>query len=180
MNATTRRAAVGAVLAVTAVLGTGVAQAATDNAGGQANAPVFGPAGYQGLRLGQSEAQGVATGELGAPDGSSGTGCTTYQLRDWPGFPERIDGAVIISDTQGVVGIWAYPGVRTPQGIGLGSTVAEAKKAFPGYADNYDYVADEAPVPGNPAAFYQISRFAGDTGRIHTMALISKSQTCFG
>ncbi|MBV9845917.1 MAG: hypothetical protein JOZ47_12700, partial [Kutzneria sp.] len=65
------------------------------------------------------------------------------------------------------------------EGIGLGSTVAEAKAAFPGYHDGSPYTNDGAPVPGNSRAYYGIGRRAGDSGRIISLYLASNDERCF-
>lgn len=106
---------------------------------------VIGPTGWGRLRLGMSEADAIATGEFDLSEGVSGSPCHRYWLAGH-------GGPVDISPTYGVARIPAKSGVRTPEGIGAGSTDDEVLAAYPD-ATTANYVIT-APVPGNAKAVY--------------------------
>lgn len=88
---------------------------------------LLGPAGYADLSLGMSFSEARATGMLapGQPPPSGG-GCTSYPLAG--SSPAVQD--VTISATQGIV---AFEGgdARTPEGIGAGSSLDQARASYP-------------------------------------------------
>jgi hypothetical protein len=100
--------------------------------GVQANAtPVLGWDGFGALKLGMNHRQAVASGELADKPDQAERGCYGYDLKIRRTPDNDLDAAVRIGPKSGVYSIAAVPGVRTPEGIGLGSTVAEVTKAYP-------------------------------------------------
>jgi hypothetical protein len=130
--------------------------------------PVLGPTGLKGLELGQSLEDAQATGLLGPKSSDSG-GCGVYELTD-----DRVTGSVYVSTT--VQAIMADP-TETPEGVGSGWTIAQAKAAYP----DLDEVAAEAghavvPVPGNASATYNL--YFSD-GEVTQVTLQLADQACF-
>ncbi|CCH27438.1 putative secreted protein [Saccharothrix espanaensis DSM 44229] len=75
------------------------------------------------FRLGMTDAEARATGVLRLP--GQGTGCVAYAVNGQPG-----DG-VLVSPTEGVVGITLPQAGATPSGVGEGTTVDAARAAYP-------------------------------------------------
>ena len=116
---------------------------------------VLGPDGLGPLRLGMSRDQAEATG-LVPPfwnENPSGPCAWRSQLVGSPADA----GIVLDSETLGIATIDAYAGVRTPEGIGLGSSRAEVESAYPNVYVNEHYQRGSALVPGNDAAMYRIA-----------------------
>ena len=88
---------------------------------------------------------------------------------------EGNEGMVLYSETFGVAAIAAYPGVRTPEGITIGSSLADVEKAYPGFQQSIGergYV----PVPGNSQLLYRISVNGGTVGEL---SLQYAGQDCY-
>ncbi|MFF4615501.1 hypothetical protein [Nonomuraea jabiensis] len=132
------------------VVSAGVAPAATADTMTQKR--TLGPFGYGDLRLGMTEAQARATGRIVRKTIDVPTKCSTYDLKERRYSGNRA--GMYISQKQGVVTISAPGrGVRTPQGIGIGSTPAQVKAAYPNLKQDTLY-GTFATVPGNPKASY--------------------------
>jgi hypothetical protein len=184
-------------LAATALLAgllTGCASAAaTPDAGGPATTPpasapastpasspaalVLGPSGFGpltlGMKLDAAEATGLLTPVTGsAPDG----GCDTRaKLAAGAGAPDGQDGTLYFSPNNGLSSITAYAGVKTPEGIGLGSTQDEAKAAYPSMT-----VVEESQaawVPTGTGATYRIG--FDKSGKVTSILLQSLKQDCY-
>lgn len=71
-----------------------------------------------------------------------------------------VSGMLVFSQNTGrLVAIYAYPGVKTPQGIGVGSTYDEVHAAYPAWKPiGPDPTSGRGGVvvPGNPDASYRI------------------------
>ncbi|MEV7009691.1 hypothetical protein [Streptosporangium sp. NPDC051022] len=131
---------------------------------------VFGPFGYGGVKLGMSAKQARATKKITAKAGWGP--CTGWDLTASP--TGRGEVGLFISKRRGVAVIFAPKGVKTPQGIGIGSTGTQLKKAYPDLklsASGYPVVT----APGNPRASYS---FLLSRGRIRQMILGLNNQDC--
>ncbi|MDL4815242.1 hypothetical protein [Actinomadura opuntiae] len=137
----------------------------------QPRAATLGPLGYGPLRLGMKAAQlrgsGLLVGKVRGPAG----GCTGYALRTQR-TPKGSAGAYY-SARLGIATIVAVGGMRTPQGIGVGSPLPQVKQAYPKLATGAN--GSSAAVPGNPNAVYSL-RFKG--GRVASLALDLVGQNC--
>ena len=126
--------------------------------------------------------QAMATGQL-----------TRNPMSDSPKCSIAVDtglsrggGTVWVSAKYGVVKIEAYPGVSTPQGITLGSSLDDLKRAYPDVAvetdrdmGNGQIQMDDhyrAKVPGNPQTSYRFFIDAND--RVDAMLLVHTTQDC--
>ncbi|MET3963537.1 hypothetical protein ABIE44_003471 [Marmoricola sp. OAE513] len=135
-----------------------------DEAGG------FGPTTVNDLRLGMTAAQVTAAGgSLGQP----GEGCRSVQLSYQPAVPAKTDG--YFSPTIGLAAVFARPGMTTPERIGLGSSLAKLRDAYP-----------TARTGGNG---YWVVTLSDDTeyefgiekdGTVGEMLLTRTDQDCFG
>ncbi|MBG0814604.1 hypothetical protein [Planomonospora sp. ID82291] len=172
------RTASAAVLAAALALGTAAAPAAAAAlprsaaaaAVSSASAGGFGPSGFGGVRLGMSAKKARSTKKIVYVLGSGA--CTGWDLKAYPGGADDV--GLYISRRHGVAVIAAPKGVKTPQGVTIGSTGKRLKKAYPGIrraANGYSTVT----VPGNPKADYlfQLSR-----GKVSEMILALKDQDC--
>jgi hypothetical protein len=140
--------------------------------------PVLGPNGFGALRLGISRRQAEATGLISPFEGTDGDGCA---LRAHLRASAKAD--VYYSGSLGVEIIEAYAGVRTPEGIRIGSSLAAVRRAYPDwfnvaagsekekYTDGRGLVA----VPGNSKAHYRIVTLQG---RVAELTLQYRNQNC--
>lgn len=110
---------------------------------------VLTPEGYHRVKLGQSEAKALRTGYLSG-DGWDDGACNRYATVDRPDDEYR----VAISHENGVVRVRVPEQVRTYEGIGVGSTVAEVKETYDGV---WEYRRGlSVPVPGYDDRSYEI------------------------
>ncbi|MCP3799293.1 hypothetical protein NLX83_08495 [Allokutzneria sp. A3M-2-11 16] len=115
---------------------------------------VLGPNGLGDLKLGMSEEDAYQTGMLHGYQGED-PGAGFSKNCSWYGFHNRpTDLDVLISPTKGVSVIFANQGVRTVQGIGIGSSRKELLAAYPEWSD--DPNGRWVRVPGNANAGYAI------------------------
>ncbi|MEU9025190.1 hypothetical protein [Actinomadura sp. NPDC048394] len=131
----------------------------------------LGPLGYGTLRLGMTAQQLRGSGLLVGKVRAGANGCSGYDLRTRR-TPKGSVG-VYYSARYGIVSIFAVGGMRTPQGIGVGSTLAQVKHAYPKLANGVNGAS--SPVPGNPKAVYSLL-LAG--GRVTSLALDLAGQNC--
>ncbi|MFF0245110.1 hypothetical protein ACWEU6_05570 [Streptosporangium sandarakinum] len=164
-------AALAAGIALTGVTAASAAAASADTAadatagtGGR-----FGPYGYGGVRLGMTLKQAEGTRKI-VKKLSAGQ-CSGWDLK---AHPTGRDGVGLhISKKLGVALIQAPKDVRTPEGIKVGSTMKQVKKAYPRLDTSGNYPV--AVVPGNPKALYY---FLSHRGKVHELALALKNQDC--
>lgn len=122
----------------------------------------LGPTGFGPLRFGMTEDQAYATGLIEERDTERWDCTPLARLRGAvPSSSDDHYGMVWFREGVGVVDIYAYPGVLTPEGIGIGASYAKMKRAYP----TWQSVSEEpgshdgrghVPVPGNDAAKYRI------------------------
>ncbi|MBG0818532.1 hypothetical protein [Planomonospora sp. ID82291] len=127
----------------------------------------FGPFGYRGVKLGMSAAKARATGKISRVS-AAGT-CSTWRFRTPPraylGISKRL---------RAVAYIEAPRSVRTPRGIGIGSTRKQMRQAYPKVRRGPSGVF-YAPLPRNPKGDYV---FVLSGGRIKQMVMTLDRQDC--
>lgn len=141
----------------------------------------LGPDGFGRVRLGMPLEQAMATGQLTRRAGG-GVPC---RMASETGTGPGPSGNVTVSVQYGVAKIQAYPGVTTPEGIGLGAGLDELWHAYPDtvvetYRDmGVGIDMDDhyrTAVPGNPKATYRF--FVNAKGRVDAMLLVLATQDC--
>ncbi|MEO3876419.1 hypothetical protein ABGB18_47295 [Nonomuraea sp. B12E4] len=135
----------------------------------------LGPYGYGKVRLGMTEKQARATGGVALKMASQGGSCSGWDLRAHPTGKNAV--GLYISKKRGVAVIFAPKGVRTPRGIGIGSTMTQVKKAYPGLQTPRDGIPSVS-VPGNRKARYFF--FATAKGKLEELSLALTTQDCVG
>ncbi|NUT40810.1 MAG: hypothetical protein HOV86_12560 [Thermoactinospora sp.] len=137
-------------------------------------ATTFGPHGYGKVKLGMSLKQAKATKKIVLKMRGEGGGCSGWDLKAHPTGKDSV--GLYISRNVGVAGIFAWKGAKTPEGIGLGSTKAQLKKAYPKLktaASGFPMVS----VPGNSKAYYLF--LLNSKGKVREMGLALDTQDCF-
>jgi len=166
---------------IKAIIGTSVL-AASLLVGGTAPAaaaqakPTFGPYGYGPVKLGMSLKKARATGAI-VPKGPVKGSCTHWDLKRFPTGKDA--SGVIISRKEGVVGIEGRKGMKTPEGIRIGSTYKRLKKAYPRLYRRIDNAFRVDGVPGNrnKKVFYE---FTVAKGKVTHMFMGISPNRCFG
>ncbi|MCD0450520.1 hypothetical protein LO762_15170 [Actinocorallia sp. API 0066] len=125
--------------------------------------------GYGKLKLGQTKKQALKTGLIRV-SGQSGGGCTTFVFKKKPK-----DASGYLSSRYGVIAIFAAKSMKTPKGVGVGSTWKAAKKAYPKLRQGPNVAV--TPAPGNKKAQYWFLFDAKK--RVYQMGLVHKKQHCF-
>lgn len=121
----------------------------------------LGPRGYRGLTLGMSFAQVMATGK--AVRGAQGT----WFLRNHP------NAELCLSRAGGLMAIFGDESMATPEGIGLGNTLAEIRAAYPNLKRAIDYFY----VPLGSGTRYEF--LVPADGTLGQWNLSEVGQTCF-
>jgi hypothetical protein len=149
---------------------------ATSSPGAQV---VLGPDGLGPLKLGmtadQAAGSSVVSGLRTFPGPDNTSSCQGIYLKAVTNRDaQAVDGYVSVK--YGVVAIWAPQGVRTPEGIGIGSTLSATQAAYPGLTAGQG--GPVVAVPGNSTAYYQ---FAYDPGSniVVRVSLVAMNQNCF-
>jgi hypothetical protein len=137
---------------------------------------VLGPDGLGPLELGMSQAEAEATGMLEprAVEWAPGTGCSPlFRLAD--GSP---DTPVWFDDAYGVAAIYAPDDVLTPEGLGVGSSLADVERLYPAWTDyGVNVMRGVAPVTGRPDLEYRIAY--GSDGIVRELALQRSPNGCY-
>jgi hypothetical protein len=135
--------------------------------------PTLGPAGYGAVKLGMTEKQAKATGQVVKKSPGGDGGCSGWDLKKFP--TGKDSSGISISPTVGVAAIWAAKGMTTPQGIKLGSTTKQLKAAYPNIKkDFHGYYTTK--VPGNKKAYYT---FEVTRGKVTLYGIALSNQNCF-
>lgn len=134
----------------------------------------LGPLGLGPLKLGMTKAQAEATGVVNPfvnePNSDQCLWRTTVK------HPSDRGATVFLSKTLGVATIDASGGVKTPEGIGLGSSLTDVKRAYAGFALSADLGRGYQRVPGNSNAVYRI---AVDNATVTQLTLQYNNQDCY-
>ena len=127
-----------------------------------------------------TRAQALATGLITIPPiGESAAGqCIGFDLKGDPTPNNAVDG--YISNAHGLVAIFPPADVKTAQGIGVGSTLAQVEHAYPTTNFALPRMDDgpRVPVPDNPSAFYELPAGPSNT-KVTLIALVLNDQDCF-
>jgi hypothetical protein len=133
--------------------------------------------------------EALATGlasDVSGTKGSCGTQTGTKadgRLAGAPAPGDEAFGLLFFSATTNkLVAIYAYSGVTTPEGIGLGSTVDELKAAYPSWGTGPDDEGDGpdegrgyVELPGGKATY----RIVVNDGKVAELSLDSIDQDCY-
>lgn len=151
------------------------AQAAASSAQAASSATlVLGPDGLGSLKLGMSRAQAEATGAVEPFRNEPNSEMCRWQSR-LSGAPAG-KGIVLYSETLGVATIDAYEGVRTPEGITIGSSLAELHQAYSGWEEDPHLRRNLISVPGHSQLVYRV---AYANGRVTQLTLQYRDQNCY-
>lgn len=131
----------------------------------------FGPTGYDGLRLGMRAAEIRKAGGTVRRDPRSAP-CEAARLPGSTSNKAAVDGWV--SKSVGLAYITTTdPSARTPEGIHVGSTRAEAEAAYPHAVKAVDFWS--APVPGHPGTSYW---WGYQHGKVAALTLVVDKDHC--
>jgi hypothetical protein len=135
---------------------------------------VLGSTGFGALKLGMTAAQAQATHLVGTASLAPGQTCPTGRLLAAPsgGAP-----SLFYSPSLGLVAIYAYPGITTPAGIKIGSTLAQLQQFYPTWRglqgdEGVGYVA----APGSTTSEYRIAVL---NGHVIELAVQLNNEDCY-
>ncbi|MFI6393317.1 hypothetical protein ACIBHY_40345 [Nonomuraea sp. NPDC050547] len=134
--------------------------------------PALGPHGYGSVKLGMTLKQATATGAVVKKLPGNG-GCSGWDLKSFPTPKDSV--GVYISPKVGLAAIFAAKGMKTPEGIRIGSTTKQVKAAYPRVKKDVHgfYVTT---VPGNKKAYYT---FGLTRGKVTEYGIALNKQDCF-
>ncbi|WP_344844010.1 hypothetical protein [Nonomuraea dietziae] len=134
--------------------------------------PTLGPDGYGAVKLGMTVKQAKTTGDVVKKRPGHG-GCSGWDLKKFPTPKDSV--GIYISPNVGLAAIFAAKGMRTPEGIKIGSTVKQVKAAYPRIKRDFHgfYVIT---VPGNKKAYYT---FGVTHGKVTEYGIALTKQDCF-
>jgi hypothetical protein len=137
----------------------------------------LGPTGIGPLKLGMTRAQAEATGIVNKFISPADTN-SVCPWQSTVRHPSGIGSQVYISTKLGVAIIEAAGPLKTPDGIGIGSSRADVLRAYPGFRlidGTVDNGKGFAKVPGNSNASYH---FAFQNGTVYYLVLAISNQDC--
>jgi len=141
---------------------------------GPVSRTVLGPDGFGALKLGMTPAQAQATHLVTRASTPPGGGCPLGRLL---AAPSGTTPSLFYSPAFGLAAIWAYPGITTPAGVAIGSTLSKLKQAYPTWRG---IQGDQGPgyvsIGDGSAVQYRI---AVSNGRVIELALQLDSQDCY-
>lgn len=133
----------------------------------------FGPTDVGGLRLQMTAAQIQAL--HATLDPVDGPGCRGVLYADEQRIGDSIDG--YLSPTKGLEALFARPGMKTPKGIGLGSSLADVRAAYPSVHLEQRQTDRPWVVRLDDTSEYQFGLAADDT--VNSLILTRPDQDCF-
>ncbi|WP_433252646.1 hypothetical protein ACQPYK_23280 [Streptosporangium sp. CA-135522] len=134
--------------------------------------PTLGPHGYGAVTFGMTVKQATTTGDVVKKLPGNG-GCSGWDLKKFPTPKDSV--GIYISPKVGLAAIFAAKGMKTPEGIKIGSTVEQVKAAYPRIRKDVHglYVIT---VPGNKEAYYT---FGVTHGKVTEYGIALNKQDCF-
>jgi hypothetical protein len=138
-----------------------------------AQSRVIGPDGYGGVNLGMSADEVLRTGVVVA-DGPLSQPCSYYRFRT--SAPGSTD--VLVSAKLGVMLIDPRDGVRTPEGIGTGSSRADLRAAYPDASFDGPGLVASTGVPGKSGSLYRFE--LNDSGQVSHVSIQATGGDCAG
>ncbi|MEV4896708.1 hypothetical protein AB0K48_45845 [Nonomuraea sp. NPDC055795] len=137
-----------------------------------ASGPTLGPYGVGALKLGMSAKRAKATGKIVLKRSAPHGGCSGWDLKAHPTGKNSV--GLYISKKRGVAVVFAGKGMRTPEGIGIGSTMRQVRRAYPKVRTPRG-LNPYVTVPGNSRAYYT---FFVDKGRLEQLSIAVMWQDC--
>ncbi len=134
----------------------------------------LGPNGIGALKLGMTRTQAEATGLVAKFQNEPNSRLCLWRTRL---VGAHGDGGIVFhSETLGVATIDAFKGIKTPEGVKIGSSVADVRRAYPGFSVDPEISRGYVTVPGNSKAVYRISV---DNGVVNELTLQLRDQNCY-